>query len=98
MHAVLHDWDDSDATRILKNVAAAMKKGYSKLLLYESVLSSKGVTLYQSVADVSLMHLISAAERTEVKWKELLQTAGFNVCKIWHHSSSLESIIEAQLE
>ncbi|KAI0450467.1 putative O-methyltransferase [Xylaria acuta] len=97
MHAVLHDWDDSDAGRILNHVVAAMRKDYSKLLLYESVLVSTGATMYQSVADVSIMHLISAAERTEARWRELLRTAGFKVCKIWCHPSSLESVIEAEL-
>ncbi|KAI1426476.1 putative O-methyltransferase [Xylaria sp. FL1777] len=97
MHAILHDWDDYDAARILNSTAVAMKKGYSKLLLYESVLVSTGATLYQSVADVSLMHLISAAERTERRWRELLRAAGFEVRKIWQHRSSLESIIEAEL-
>ncbi|KAI0426971.1 putative O-methyltransferase [Xylaria sp. FL1042] len=97
MHAILHDWDDSDAGRILNQTAIAMKKGYSKLLLYESVLVSTGATLYQSVADVSLMHLISAAERTEARWRELLRVTGFEVRKIWQHPSSLESIIEAEL-
>ncbi|TGJ86495.1 hypothetical protein E0Z10_g2248 [Xylaria hypoxylon] len=97
MHAIIHDWDDSDAGRILSNTAVAMKKGYSKLLLYESVLVSTGATLYQSVSDVSLMHLISAADRTEARWSELLRAAGFKVCKIWQHPSSLESVIEAEL-
>ncbi|KAI1358946.1 putative O-methyltransferase [Xylaria arbuscula] len=96
-HAILHDWDDADAGRILNQTAIAMKKGYSKLLLYESVLVSKGATLYQSVSDVSLMHLISAADRTESRWRELLRNAGFEVRKIWQHASSLESIIEAEL-
>ncbi|GAW11974.1 hypothetical protein ANO14919_013290 [Xylariales sp. No.14919] len=97
MHAIIHDWDDLDAGRILNHTAAAMEKGYSKLLLYESVLVSTGATLYQSVADVSLMHLISAAERTEAKWRELLRATGFEVRKIWQHPSSLESVIEAEL-
>ncbi|KAI0204867.1 putative O-methyltransferase [Astrocystis sublimbata] len=96
MHAILHDWDDSDARRILSHIATAMKKDYSKLLLYESVLVSTGATMYQSVADVSIMHLISAAERTELKWRGLLCSAGFKVCKIWRHPSSLESVIEAE--
>ncbi|KAI0869230.1 putative O-methyltransferase [Hypoxylon argillaceum] len=97
MHAILHDWDDSDAGRILSRTAEAMKKGYSKLLLYESILVTTGATLYQSVADVSIMHLVSAAERTETRWRGLLRAAGFEVCNIWRHPSSLESIIEAQL-
>ncbi|KAI1300062.1 putative O-methyltransferase [Xylaria venustula] len=97
MHAILHDWNDAKAIDILNQTAVAMKKGYSKLLLYESVLVSVGATLYQSNADVSLMHLISAAERTEARWRELLRVASFKVLKIWQHPVSLESIIEAEL-
>lgn len=97
MHAILHDWDDSDCGRILSNITAAMRRGYSRLLIYESVLVSTGATMYQTVADVSIMHLISAADRTEARWRELLQVAGFKVCKIWCHPSSLESVIEAEL-
>ncbi|GAW25101.1 putative o- protein [Rosellinia necatrix] len=97
MHAILHDWDDSDAGRILENTAVAMTEGYSKLLLYESVLVRTGATLYQSVTDISLMHLISATERTEERWRALLRAAGFEIRKIWQHPSCLESIIEAEL-
>ncbi|KAH8162723.1 hypothetical protein CIB48_g5521 [Xylaria polymorpha] len=79
MHAILHDWDDSDCGRILSNITAAMRRGYSRLLIYESVLVSTGATMYQTVADVSIMHLISAADRTEARWRELLQVAGFKV-------------------
>ncbi|KAH9887820.1 putative O-methyltransferase [Xylariomycetidae sp. FL2044] len=97
MHAVLHDWDDRDARRILGRVAAAMRRGYSKLLIHEPLLPDVGATLYQSVADVSLMHLISASERTENRWRWLLQSAGFTVVKIWSHPGSVESVIEADL-
>ncbi|KAI0597962.1 S-adenosyl-L-methionine-dependent methyltransferase [Biscogniauxia sp. FL1348] len=97
MHAILHDWDDRDSRRILARVHAAMEPGVSKLLLYETFVPSTGATLYQSVVDIALMHLISASERSEVRWCWLLQSAGFEVRRVWKHPSSLESVIEAEL-
>ncbi|KAI5920248.1 S-adenosyl-L-methionine-dependent methyltransferase [Camillea tinctor] len=97
LHAILHDWDDRDARRILARVHAAMQPGVSKLLLYEAFLPSTGATLYQSVVDVALMHLMSTSERSEVRWRWLLQSAGFEVRRVWSHPSSLESVIEAEL-
>ncbi|KAI0020536.1 putative O-methyltransferase [Xylariomycetidae sp. FL0641] len=97
MHSILHDWDDRDARRILGRLAAAMDRAYSRLLLYETCMPEAGASIYQAVADVSLMHLISAAERTEKRWSWLLQSAGFEIVKVWSHPSSIESVIEARL-
>ncbi|KAI1497679.1 S-adenosyl-L-methionine-dependent methyltransferase [Biscogniauxia marginata] len=97
MHSILHDWDDRDARRILGRVAAAMATGFSKLLLYETFVPSTGATLYHSAVDIALMHLVSASERSEIRWRWLLQSAGFEVVRVWSHPSSLESVIEAEL-
>ncbi|KAJ8124221.1 hypothetical protein ONZ43_g13 [Nemania bipapillata] len=50
-HAVFHDWPDSVATEILKNVAAVMKKGYSKVLIVDIVLPPTGASDIQSTMD-----------------------------------------------
>jgi hypothetical protein len=43
LKSVLHDWPDSHALRILHNVvAAAMKGGYSKLLVVKNGFSDDG--------------------------------------------------------
>ncbi|KAK2600778.1 hypothetical protein N8I77_010286 [Diaporthe amygdali] len=97
MHAVLHDWDDIEARRILKHVARAMKEGYSKLLICDVVIPPKGASLYQAVQDVSLLHLLSAAERSEERWIKLLKRAHFEVVRFWTHDQSPECVIEAQL-
>lgn len=97
MHAVLHDWDDIEARRILKHVARAMKEGYSKLLICDVVIPPKGASLYQAVQDVSLLHLLSAAERSESRWIKLLKRAHFEVVRFWTHDQSPECVIEAQL-
>jgi len=76
MHAVPHDWPDHDCLRILANQVAAMKPGYSKLLIYEVVLPAKGASRMQTTLDVQLMSLVAAFERTEEMWETLLKQAG----------------------
>lgn len=64
-HAVPHDWPDADCARILENVKAAMRKGYSKLLIYEMVIPAKGATSPMTTLDLQLMNCLSGLERTE---------------------------------
>lgn len=81
---------------VLKHLVAAMKPGYSKFLLYETVIPKVGATASQALVDISMMYNFSAAERTETKWTWLLTGAGLKVVKIWNDPSSSESIIEAE--
>ena len=39
----MHDWPDRQCRIILERIVAAMKKGYSKLILNEMVLPNTGV-------------------------------------------------------
>lgn len=94
---MLHDWNDTDARRILANVAAAMEKGYSKLLVCDYSMPSRGATRAQTSSDFAMMHLLSAADRTETSWLALLRGVGFEVLKIWKHAVSGDSVFEAVL-
>ena len=67
--AVLLNWSDEAVTTILKHVAAAMEKGYSKLLIFDWVLRSQGVPLYPSLLDINMMAVLSGMERTEEQWR-----------------------------
>lgn len=97
MHAVLHDWPDHAALEIFENLKPAMKRGYSKLLINEIVIPPTGASLFQAVLDVQMMTLLSALERTESHWRELLTRAGFTNLKIFHDDIGLEAVIEAEL-
>ncbi|KAF7526040.1 hypothetical protein G7054_g10899 [Neopestalotiopsis clavispora] len=96
-HAVLHDWPDAECVRILQNAAAAMTRGYSKLLIYEIVLPPRDASSLMSTLDLELMNVVSGLERTEAHWKELLAKAGFKVVDISRHFRAVESVIEAEL-
>ncbi|CAJ2509520.1 Uu.00g145460.m01.CDS01 [Anthostomella pinea] len=97
MHAVLHDWTDPEAKIILGNLAPAMKKGHSKLLIYEVVIPPTGASPLQTTVDIGLMTLLSAAERTEAMWRQLIESCGLKVVKIWTNPLAMESVIEAEL-
>lgn len=97
LHAVPHDWPDGDCKRIFHNVKEAMRKGYSKLLIYEIVMPSQGATSLMTTLDLQLMNCTSGFERTEEDWKNLLREAGLRIVGISRHPRAVESVIEAEL-
>ncbi|KAJ2990118.1 hypothetical protein NUW58_g3112 [Xylaria curta] len=79
--SILHDWPDADCITILKNTAAAMSRGYSKLLLSEFVLPASNTPLYPALLDINMMALLNGMERTEAQFTKLLDAAGLKVVK-----------------
>lgn len=96
-HAVPHDWPDAECIRIFENVKAAMKKGYSKLLIYEMVIPVQGAAKLMTTLDLELMSCLSGMERTEEQWRKLLGGLGFNIVSISRHPRAVESVIEVEL-
>lgn len=97
LHLVLHDWPDSQAKIILSHIRAAMKPGYSKLLINENVLYDVGAPWQQTSLDWTMMAMLVNRERTETQWRELLAAAGFKITGIWkkQDNPANESLIEA---
>ena len=98
MHTVLHDWPDDKALQILKHLAEAMEPGYSSVLLHESVISAFRADPRVCTSDLTMMMSFSAAERTEVMWKGLIESAGLKLVKTWAQPTSPESILELEKE
>jgi fumagillin biosynthesis methyltransferase len=97
LHSILHDWPDDLALTILRHLVPAFKKGYSKLLIADVVIPAHGASVMQAAHDLCLMSLLSAVERTEAAWRQLLSTAGFRVVRVWNDTRGIESVIEAEL-
>lgn len=93
MRLVLHDWPDNKCAEILSNLRQAMKKGYSKLLINETVLRDTGAPWQQTSLDMTMLSMLISRERTETQWRELLTAAGLEISGIW--SEGNESVIEA---
>ncbi|GJD01163.1 O-Methyltransferase [Colletotrichum higginsianum] len=97
MHSVLHDWTDEVGRGILSRVTAAMKPGYSRLLVNENVLPPTGANWQTTALDMMMMTLFSSRERTEEQWRRLLEPAGLRIIKIWSQGEGVESLIECEL-
>ncbi|TKW50664.1 Demethylsterigmatocystin 6-O-methyltransferase [Colletotrichum tanaceti] len=97
LHNVLHDWPDPTAVEILKTIAEAMERGYSKVLIHESLISDKEPLSKVTATDLIMMAGLASAERTEEQWYDLVASAGLRVVKIWRPVQAVESVIEAEL-
>ena len=97
MHLVLHDWPDAEAVKILRNIAEAMERGYSKLLVYDAVIAFGDTRPDPTSVDLTMMFAVGAAERTEAAWKSIMKEAGLAVTKIWSLPEATESVIEIEL-
>jgi hypothetical protein len=98
MRNCFHDWPSDRCVAIMKNIAAAMTPGYSKLLIFEWIIPAKDVPLYPALLDINMMAVLNGQERTEEQWKELLEQAGLEVAKFWKASPDAEGLIEAVLK
>jgi hypothetical protein len=98
LHSVLHDWGDEDCIKILHNLKPALKKGYSKVLINEIVVSEENASLAATSMDQLMLVLGAMKERTEGQWREILGKAGYKVLNIWKYPGVAESLIEAEAE
>ena len=94
---VLHEWPDAQCRTILQQTCAAMTKGYSMILINETILSPDSSSLPVLQSDLSRMSVSAGMERTRDQWYKLLSSVGLEVVKIWTKEAESESIIEAML-
>ncbi|XP_038888743.1 acetylserotonin O-methyltransferase-like [Benincasa hispida] len=96
---VLHDWDDEECIKILKNVKEAIPKKTGKVIIVEVVIDEN--EKISQLSDIRLMmdmimmaHTIKGKERTNVEWANVLQKAGFSHYTITP-TTSIQSVIQA---
>lgn len=98
MHSVLHDWPNDVSAKIISRVKAAMKPGYSRLLINENVIPAEKAQWEATGLDIMMMTLLSSRERTQGDWEELLQEmCGLKINKVYTTANGVESIIECEL-
>jgi hypothetical protein len=93
---VFHDWPFEDCRKILQNLKPSMRAGYSKLLIGDSIVPETGASMRQVLVDMTMM-TIGAEEKSETQFKDLLESEGFVIRKIWRSRDSMDSIIEAEM-
>ena len=87
---VLHDWNDSDALRILHHARAALSPG-GRLFIVEMVIPEGGIA--GSLCDLHLLMATGGQERTAEEYKTLMERSGFAFSEV-HPLIALPSVIE----
>lgn len=98
LHSILHDWEDTHSKIILDHLAAAMKKGYSKLLMNESVVGNTNPHPQSTGLDLTMMAILAAKERSESDFEKLLKGSGLKLTGVYTMPGSVEALVEAELQ
>jgi hypothetical protein len=93
MRAIIHDWEESKAQQILRNVRAAMTED-GTLLLVELVLPESDAPHAGKLVDLEMLANIGGRERTPPEYRELLAEAGFRMTRVVP-TASPASVVEA---
>lgn len=90
MKSIIHDWDDEQAVRILKNCREALHgKSNAKILLVEAVLNPGDEPHLGKFIDIEMMAFPGGRERTEAEFRSLLSQAGLRLNRVVHTKSPL---------
>jgi SAM-dependent methyltransferase len=81
MKHVIHDWNDEDALKILRNCRRAMDPG-GTLLLIEWVLKPSNEVDIGKLLDLNMLVNLGGLNRTEPEFQSLLRQAGFSLTRI----------------
>jgi hypothetical protein len=97
LKSILHNWPDDKCQEILRNIVPAMKKGYSKILINENAIPDQGADPISTGVGIIMMALFASVERTEQKWRVILEAVGLRILNIWTYERGTPSLIEAEL-
>jgi len=81
MKAILHDWDDARAIKILESCRKAMA-GKGKLMVIEELVCQPNEACRAKLGDVMMLVRTGGRNRTEAEYKDLLSKGGFTLTKI----------------
>lgn len=93
MKHIIHDWDDTEAITILKNIRKAIKEG-GKVILVEGVIPRKNEPSLATFGDIVMMLIPGGRERTEEEFARLFEASGFRLERILTTESPM-CLIEA---
>ncbi|KAL4945873.1 hypothetical protein BDV06DRAFT_229738 [Aspergillus oleicola] len=85
---VLHDWPDAQCIQILQNLRSAMTQD-SRVLINEVTLPETNVPWQSAMADLSMMVLLGARERTREQWAMLAQQSGLRITDVHEYNDSM---------
>src|SRR6185312_4200906 len=81
LKSIVHDWDDEEATSILKVCRRAMSAN-AKLLLVERIIGRPNERIMNKLGDLNMLVMPGGRERTLQQYADLCQAAGFKFGRI----------------
>lgn len=93
MKLIVHDWNDEDAVKILRNCRRAIRPN-GRLLLIEWVLKGPNEPDPGRALDLQMLVMFRGRERTEADFAALLREAGFSLMRVIP-TSGPASIVES---
>jgi SAM-dependent methyltransferase len=99
MRCVLHGYDDELSVRILRNIRRVMEPE-TRLLLIEVVLPNRIDRADPELekllmSDLNMLAVTGGRERSELEWKTLLASAGFELRRVLPLADQTSFIVEA---
>ncbi len=94
MRHIIHDWNDEDSIRILKNCRKAVPAN-GRLLLVECVVPENNKPSIARDFDMTMMTLPGGIERTEAEYRDLYEASGFRLTSITP-TTTMVSVLEGR--
>jgi hypothetical protein len=91
---ILHDWPDTEAASILRNIKDAMAPD-SRIIIDEMCLPDEKAPLHLVLYDLLMMIQVAGIERTIGHYRELLAGLGLELVGVWR--SSVDCVLEVKL-
>jgi hypothetical protein len=96
MKMILHDWNDEECGRILRNIAQAANPG-ARLLIVEHIIPDADTPHFAKLFDLHMMCWGTGRERTVEEFAELVQRSGWRYQRSWYPRSRMMGVVEAHL-
>jgi predicted O-methyltransferase YrrM len=94
LSAVLQDWDNDAALRILRNIAKAASPG-ARLVVIDMVVPEGGVVAAShptKMIDITMLAMLGGRQRDETEWRRLLADGGFTLHRVVAGSGSYHAL------
>ena len=93
LSGILHDWDDDRAVKILKHCRRTMTH-HGKILVVAMVIPHGNQPFYGKFHDLQTMVSTSGCDHTEAEYRDLLNSAGFELTTIFSTQSSVSVMVK----
>ena len=93
LKSIVHDWDDQQSIKILRNCARALRPN-GRVILIEWVVPEHGKPGAAALSDLNMLVLLPGRERTASQFEELFRASGLRIDRIAGIASSMQ-VIEA---